>query len=563
MPVFIVNSARKLNSIYTINGDAPGTGRAAFSNGLSLPYAAVYPQADAAKLPWTLTDSAASYTGLAWQNSTPQQRTLQMLWQFIQSIDRADSIAWGAADQHSDSGALPWQQVGENTTTHGMNWADCPQQLRSLYALLWGSVPAYSVSKSLPWDTAEPHSKTLPALWADLAARDAYVALPWGGAGNYRTGYDIPYGQTTPTSPDDTHTIPDLLMYIMLPSFSVMSGGDNLDATSFTIGYNEGDTSYTFNATINRLKFPLVKVTPESGPIPITITANGFSWALQVEAYRDNMVFKQQSYTISGRGISAQLGPGIAPAKTYTEGSSKNISQLADQELADTGWALVYAAQDGLIPANKWTYSNLTPLEAIAELASKTGSVVVPDPISQTLTIRPGFPKSPWAWPAATPFAIIPAAFIASLSGQWSGSAATNGVYVTGQNGGVRVLIKRTGSDGAKQMQQVTDPLIVTAAIATERGRAELSKATKVKSETIVVPLLPGPVTSDNPGPLLPGALLQFHEPDSYAMDGTVITGATLLGKSVSWSLSGTRQGAAITIRQTVGIDLHNMAASV
>ena len=562
MPIIDFNAFIKFSADVPFNGGAPGANDPADIGSVSLPYASSTTAIDRAALPWSITAGQSDSARAAWAESSPSSGMVALLWSIVRDFSAADRLAWGASDNFADAEKLPWIDVPTHESTTITPWGES-QHFAALCRLIWGYAPSHAITAGLPWGASAPQSDSIRLFWQNLAQQGAFVALPWGGSGNYRSGYDIPYGQDITGDPTHTHTIPDLLMYIMLPSFSVMSGGDNLDATSFTIGYNEGDTSYTFNATINRLKFPLVKVTTESGPIPITITANGFSWALQVEAYRDNMVFKQQSYTISGRGISAQLGPGIAPAKTYTEGSSKNISQLVDQELASTDWTAVYAAQDGLIPANKWTYSNLTPLEAIAELASKTGSVVVPDPISQTLTIRPGFPKSPWAWPAATPFAIIPAAFIASLSGQWSGSAATNGVYVTGQNGGVRVLIKRTGSDGAKQMQQVTDPLIVTAAIATERGRAELSKATKVKSETIVVPLLPSPVTSDNPGPLLPGALLQFHEPNSHAMDGSMITGATLLGKSVSWSLSGTRQGAAITIRQTVGIDLHNMATSL
>lgn len=82
--------------------------------------------------------------------------------------------------------------------------------------------------------------------------------------------------------------------------------------------------------------------------------------------------------------------------RSYTELNQRLLSQLAQQELP-TGWVLDWQASDWLIPAGVWTYSNLAPIDAIAQLAEAAGAFILPDMATRKLTVLSKYPVAPWS----------------------------------------------------------------------------------------------------------------------------------------------------------------------
>jgi len=205
------------------------------------------------------------------------------------------------------------------------------------------------------------------------------------------------------------------------------------------------------------------------------------------------------------------------------------------------------------VPGNTFSYADKTPIEAVAQIVNSIGEVLYCDPQELTLTVNPLYPTSPWAWGTATPFASIPNAIWTNIDGQWEGQGAPdyNGVYVSGQNGGVVHLVKLTGTDGAKQLPMVNDPLIVHVDAARERGRNELAKGLKEKTETVTMPVLPAPASDTNPGIIPPGSLLEIAE-----LDGSTWRGQAM-GTLIDAQRSGGGQSASagLSVRQTMPVE--------
>jgi hypothetical protein len=225
-----------------------------------------------------------------------------------------------------------------------------------------------------------------------------------------------------------------------------------------------------------------------------------------------------------------------------------------------TGWSITWSTQDWLVPANLFTFADLAPIDALAQLVNAVGGSILPDASAQELIVQPLYPTSPWHWDTATPYADVPASFVATLSGQWEGNFKTDydGIIVSGQNSGVIGKVKRTGTSGDVQLPPVTDALLCVIAANVERGRIELAKAGKQKTESIRALLLP-PGGSGNPGVFPVGSLIQVTESDISTSTGT-LTGPTWRGQVMSVQIDAAKgaRDAALSVRQTLTVERHS-----
>ena len=256
----------------------------------------------------------------------------------------------------------------------------------------------------------------------------------------------------------------------------------------------------------------------------------------------DQRRFGANQLTISGRSPSALLAAPFAPRRTFTQGGdARDASQLAGDELDGTGWTLVWDAVDWLLPGGTFTYADLAPIDAISRLADVIGASVSSAPVDRELRVAPTYADSPWAWDAATPYAILPANILASGDGSWSGGTNANGVFVRSENDAVAALVRITGTDGSAQLPMVVDRLLVTADAVRERGRSDIAGAGVIKQETRTIPLFPSPA---DPGLILPGKLLEIQDTDE-----------TWRGLVRSVRITASKSGGANSVRQILGME--------
>lgn len=363
--------------------------------------------------------------------------------------------------------------------------------------------------------------------------------------GSRRSDVGIGWPVQPPPHPD-TLTVPFLPVYAMIPTLEVVRLPDRtpLHVLSFSLQGDLGSWAWSFNAQLPMAQLGLVDPAGGGQPVEIEASINGYVWTFLIEGYDDNRRFGARTLTLRGRSPSALLAGPYAAPRTHTEGNARTVAQLADQELASTGWTLDWDAVSWLVPANTFSYQDLTPIDAIGRLAAAIGAAVMTAPAAPELVVQPTYPVSPWAWPEAVPYAILPASILASGDGAWQGGSNANGIYVYSENAGYGALVKLTGSSGSLQLPMVVESLTVSADPARERGRHELARAGRIKTETRTIPLFPSPAP---PGLIPLGKLVEVEDGEGSEN--------TWRGQVMGVRIEAQRNGRAVTVRQVLSIE--------
>lgn len=359
-------------------------------------------------------------------------------------------------------------------------------------------------------------------------------------------GVDIAW-PVEPGVPGDTITIPILPVYVMLPTLTAVRLPDRtpIPLLSASITGELGNWAWSFSAPMSREGLALID-DGTGTPTEIEVGVNGHIWTFLIDGYDDMRKFGSNTCQLRGRSRSAALAEPYAATRTHTEPAERTAAQLAEAEMQGSGWTLVWDAVDWLLPGEAFSYADLAPIDAIAQLANSIGAAVITDPAAREIRVAPTHPESPWTWPDAEPYAVIPAAVLTEGSSSWVGGVNANGIYVYGENSASGALVKITGTDGASQLPMVVDKLAVTADAQRERGRAALAASGIKRNMQRTVPLFPPPAGSDDPalGVVPLGALLEIEDTDE-----------TWRGQAMAVRIDAQRAGRAMTVRQHITIE--------
>jgi hypothetical protein len=265
-----------------------------------------------------------------------------------------------------------------------------------------------------------------------------------------------------PVDPNhETFVIPTQSAYLMqhvitttlldLTPINLASVSLSLDADAFAWSFR--------GALINAAQLPLVKQVG-SAPVHLIVTINGYQWQVLVERIEHNRQFGQRSITLSGRGLTALLGQPYEQPASATQGDLLTVQQLAELQLP-TGWTLDWQTVNWNVPAGAYSYTNQTPIQALTNLASDIGAMLVPSRNSQAMTMLPRYPVLPWDFGVVPADVEIPEAVLMNLVQRPVVPSQANGVYVHGgEVGGQIGWCRRTGTDGAKLAQTVSNALM-------------------------------------------------------------------------------------------------------
>jgi hypothetical protein len=258
-----------------------------------------------------------------------------------------------------------------------------------------------------------------------------------------------------PPPPPDGHetlVIPPQSSYTMQHVISVVTlvGNVAVPVSKVNLALNANAFAWQFSAILSDPgALSLVEIV-DNEPVKLKITIDGYVWHTIVEEIEHSREFGKQAITLKGRGVSALLGGPYEQPHSNAYGSALTVQQLAEMQLP-VGWTLNWTQETWLVPANAWSYTNQTPIQALAGIANDTGSMLVPARDSQSLTMMPRYPYWPWDFTGATPDLVIPEAAIKSLSLRPRLGTQANGVYVHGGDvGGVLGWCRFNGTDGAR-----------------------------------------------------------------------------------------------------------------
>jgi hypothetical protein len=266
----------------------------------------------------------------------------------------------------------------------------------------------------------------------------------------------IPPSKLPPGGGLFTYVVPIKDVYTMTPTITATLDDGvtviNLEAVNLNFDVDSHSWRFTSNL-LDPAQKPLIVQNADGTAKIIHVTINGVLWHLLVEEINTRREFVQTTIGISGRGLSALLGSPYKRKESFNQGSLLTVQQIADL-IIPLGWSVVWDYPVWNVAAGAYSYSNLTPIEALKDIADKIGAVIIPSKDSQTITFSPRYPVYPWNFALTLPDVQINGAAIISLTEQPESSYQPNGVYVHGEeNGGQLSFVRFNGTAGDRLAQ--------------------------------------------------------------------------------------------------------------
>lgn len=508
---------------------------------------------------------------LAHRDGQPVEDATALTWGLLQPLEAHRASGWRDTVALEQPTAVPWRNLTPVEIARGLFWRD---------------TSPLETSTEARWLLATPTEISRASRWRDTISRDVLIesrwllgtmvypdwSIPWGFGKQPRTlvnnpninnpapptptpppvytpppgdQVDLPFECRRRDIPGDQVALP-FRKYQCLRSSHVVENDVTLKrvSTDEVVACMElsitGDIdSYTngWSAVIAREDFPIVE--PSAGPIEVVATINGQDHLLLLERWGEDDIFgpgqgRVKVIRVQGRSVSAELDEPYSPRDSRFEEQAKTMWQLMQQELPQgSDWTLeAHPAWsdygDNLttnVPANTFSYTDLSPIQAIARIAEATGAVVQQVPESRTLRIVPRYVAKPWEWDTTTADLEVEYGQIRSASLEFEPSVVHNGVYVTGETNGVRVECQRDGTAGP-WLEPVVDQLITDGQFGLQRGIKELGDTGKRGVYSLELP-----IDGDNEGLIQTGNMVNVIE--SVDTDWT--------GQSIAWEITGSR----------------------
>lgn len=541
-------------------------------------------------IPWTRQAVVQQTIAASWDTSARHFASLAAGWARSAIIDRILSAHWGQIPAHTTRVSLPWDRQAAQHRAIGAGWNDLialdastslpwdlPPPLRASIDADWKSPPPVDFGLSTPWDWSEPLWQKVSSPWTSPPYKRREMVLPWA------QGRHPPWLVTPPDDPPPPPPPPrdqsgrhvslrfacprrtESARHVSIPfgpwqcyigrlspkvitvtnTVTIVRTPDNapIVATGVTIRGDLDSPMWTVQlAGLDAASLALLTPGGDGAPRRIRVTINGHAWTFLVESYSEAERFGQRQRTANGRSIVAVLSRDYAPARTRTQVAARNANQLADEELADTGYTVDWQGPTWLVPGGMWSYADQSPLDALRSLAEAFGGVLQAHQTDPVVRIIPAFRARPWVWSVTAPDVDITDDYVLERATGTAMGVRHNGVEVRGETtGGIRGEVKITGTDGAIALPQVSHPLITAYAAAESRGIYELSKVGPIGRVGIELPLF-GPTVE--PGLVLPGMLAR--------LSGTLMTRALGVTVQAAWT-----DGGGLYVRQSCELERH------
>lgn len=353
------------------------------------------------------------------------------------------------------------------------------------------------------------HNTYSKALWSATAAHKSDLEMPWGG-GFAVWGTDRPINWDSDTSPipdKDPPPQPEIKeFYDMATDLSVVDAetGTPLAIENVTMSLDIDSFAWSFSGTaFNQSSMNLAQ--PGKA---IKISSMGYEWVFLTELYTKSRGVANE-WALRGASLSRMLDSPWQRKNTHAEASPTTWKQ-AIESLLPHDWSASFSnIDDYTIPAGAWSYSDKTSLEAISDLLSAVGAVVIPDLSEKVLHVQPRYKYAPWEYFLETtePDAVVHEVMILGESGQYRPGTKTNGQLVSGTSmHGVVVEAVRFGTDGHPFADDFYHPLITSTVAGAQR-----SKQTAAASGNKMLVSLDTIITDyqASPGLILPGYLVE------------------------------------------------------
>lgn len=269
-----------------------------------------------------------------------------------------------------------------------------------------------------------------------------------------REDFEDPIGHTN-------YTIPIQDTYLMQHSISVTT------VTSQTLNVDNINISMDTDSHTYSMSFILLDPSEKSyvtqvgnTPIELLITVNGIDFKMIVDSIINTVVFGKKSIQVRGRGLTALLSQPFTSPYSQVQNSLLTVQQIADLQMP-IGWSINWNFDVWNIPADTYSHTNLTNIQALFQICQKIGAIVVPDTVNQVINVEPRYKVLPWDFSTATPDVSIPFDAVTEYTEQPESPSDINGVYVHGEEGGGQLgFCRLNGTAGDILAPTVTNALM-------------------------------------------------------------------------------------------------------
>ena len=424
-------------------------------------------------------DSAALAAGPVsrFQPASATQGRGQTRWNWAQPEQTGVESAWQTADRADNALAAGWNPRRRETATTISRFRARLSLLTPRLAAPWADAAPVVVRLAARFQDGRPLPLALVEVWQPAGypgnapnpgppRPPPPSRPPWGTALKLRCplpGTTLRLGRT-PCILIAEREIAVRRTYMSVNSASLVRWPDltPLPCTALTVETDFDSWCWALSATLaGPDAWALVQPNPLACEVQVTI--NGQVWRFVLDVPSTQRSFNSDRVTLKGRSRSAWLHDPYTPSRAFSEANPREMEQLADAALANTGWTVDWQGENWVVPAGRYVSWN-TPIGALIRLANATDDGIYTHPSDQTITLHKRWPVASWLLDAAVVDLLIPESAVISLSQSPVYSPPYNGVYVSGTSHGALALVKIAGTDGALQpAEPITHELLCDA----------------------------------------------------------------------------------------------------
>lgn len=292
---------------------------------------------------------------------------------------------------------------------------------------------------------------------------------------------------------------------------SRLDNGQKIHTLSGNYRTDRSSWCWTYNVTIPAFELP--KLEPIAGqPVILKIVVNGYQHLMLLENRTRSRQFAKETYNLTGRSVSALLDAPSSPPRAFLQENERTSAQLAQAEInrsayPDLGlnWQLIDAL-GWILPSESFSYSGLTPIKAIQEIAAAGGGFVYSEAGSQAITIKPLYKKTYWDSIAIDEYDILlPESIVTDQSTNYEIYPEYNAIALTNDKTGGTGQVKRHGTSGDVLYETTNNRLFTSETVMGSYGKSKLAKAGLVESHDFNMPL------TEEVGQCKPGDILAFN----------------------------------------------------
>lgn len=437
------------------------------------------------QIAYDTTQSINKTSQLKWGENSALQRSLAIKFDQPENILIINTIPWGFPIIKNIACDVPWQP---QTT----------QKIQQNIAIHWNKISPKSRIISIPFGEGTPVAVNYVIPWGDFTIEDHKSqawTIPWlrhTSGQNYE--WEILSNKQLPIK-DDPDAPPTNPTYPIMSDIHIVRLPERIEINASSVKVSSDIDSWAWQINLVPLsQSDYDLLSPDAvGPREIEININGYQWIGIIEKINQSKRFAKTTFSASGRSRSAYLSAPYSVAKDFSQSQPRNLQQLANEELTNTGWALTWNTIDFLVPGDIFSYQNKTPMSSILNIIESVGSTVQTHPNETQLVVSPRHPISSWLWPLSDASAVLPRGMIYEEGLAWSQTPAYNKIFcIGGKSGGILAGVKRAGTAGEILAPQFVHDLLMHIDGGREKARNVLSHAGKKRTFNIETSLLPG-----------------------------------------------------------------------